>query len=709
MSTESLLHNRYQLLEPIGHGGMCQVYLAEDLQNPEQPHCVVKTLRPALPDSNQITTAKTLFQRGAVALEKLGTHPQIPRLLDFFEENGVFYTVEELIQGHSLGAELQIGQRWSETEVVEFLQEILPVLDFVHSQNVIHRDIKPDNILRRDEDRKLVLIDFGAVRQINPQQTTIGPGRFGTVVGTFGYMPTEQGHGNPRPNSDIYALGIVCIQALTGLLPSQLLQDPETGEIRWQNYVPVSTDLGNILTKMVRYHFKDRHQSAAEVLRSLKTLERKRESMEPHQSSILNFSGAGMKAAFAPLVAAGTAAALASRRVLGSIRLGKPARPMALAGLGLASMVGAFWAFNGWSRTQQITFGGDRVLTVGILNMRSNPRQDYNNFTNYLRQQLRNKYGNNIQVQFDFVDISQPQGAQPARQAIESKKWELAFTSLATVSSMAVTNNYQFVAKMFPDRPEFRSVFFVRQESPLRSLSDITSRTTIAMGDFTNASSFYMPVYDLYGKSIVLNRGNRQIHQLVAQGRTEVGVGTERRIKELIGKGEAFRIIHTSRALPMSGVYLAPTLTAQERKELTQIMLSAPVVLQQQTHYAAGEPIDYSNFQRITQRVEEITSCTNWPEPKVSERVDLFCRPVAGVMRGYVARENTVNFTLQGDDGKTYRVVLARSVMRQDAALSAPGSVNFKRVSIANVQPIQVDGVTELRITAPGQMTIAAR
>jgi serine/threonine protein kinase, bacterial len=221
MSTdESLLHGRYKLINTLGHGGMCKVYLAEDTQNPEQPDCVVKTLKPALQDPQQLKTAKNLFQRGATALAKLGDHPQIPRLLDFFEEDDEFYTVEEFIQGHALTLEMQPGERWTEANVIDLLQEILPILEFIHGQNIIHRDIKPDNILRRDKDNQLVLIDFGAVRQINVQPTTtVGPGRTGTIVGTYGYMPTEQGHGNPRPNSDIYALGILCIQALTGLLP----------------------------------------------------------------------------------------------------------------------------------------------------------------------------------------------------------------------------------------------------------------------------------------------------------------------------------------------------------------------------------------------------------------------------------------------------------------------------------------------------------
>jgi Protein kinase domain/ABC transporter, phosphonate, periplasmic substrate-binding protein len=712
MSTESLLHNRYKLLSPLGHGGMCKVYLAEDTQNPENPECVVKTLKPAVPDATQRTTAKTLFQRGAKALEKLGDHPQIPRLLDFFEEEDAFYTVEEFIPGHSLAADLQPGERWSEAEVIKLLQELLPVLEFIHGHNVIHRDIKPDNILRRDSDNKPVLIDFGAVRQINVQQTTIGPGRYGTIVGTFGYMPTEQGHGNPRPNSDLYALGIVCIQALTGLMPAQLLQDNETGEVRWQSYVPVSPDLANILTKMVRYHFKDRYQAASEVLRSINTLERKRESMEPYQ-------GGGSQTVLQPLLAAGALAGTAVGNGIGQIgqlfrKPSKGLRPVFLAGLGAMAVLGTFWGLRSVSSPPQ--FGGDRILTVGVLNLSRNPRQDYNNFTNYLRQQIQAKYGKDVQVKFDFIEPAaqgqeQAQGPSPgavrARQALELKTWELAFTATSGVSVVAVDNNYQFAARMFPEMTETKSVLYVRQDSPIRSINDITPQTRVALGDFNSALGFFMPVYDLYGKSFNLSRGNRisRIQDMVLQGRVDVGAGNENRISKIPN----LRIIHTSRDLPTSGVYLAPTLTSQERQGIAQILLAAPTVLQRQTHYGAGNPIDYTEYRRINQRVEEVTSCTTWPENNDPKPISLFCRPIAGVMSGYVAQDDVVNFSLQGEDGKTYRVVLPRSIMRQDASLSAPGAINFKRVTIANVQPVPVNGVPELRITEPGQMTVAAR
>jgi serine/threonine-protein kinase len=156
---------------------------------------------------------------------------------------------------------------------MQMLLEILSILEFVHQEGVIHRDIKPDNIIRREADCKLVLVDFGAVKQLRSPLVLVGGQQTATVaIGTPGYMPTEQGQGKPRPNSDIYALGIIAIQALTGVPVSQLQEDPDTGEINWQHLIPVNPELVAILTKMVRYHFKERYQTATEALQACRDL-----------------------------------------------------------------------------------------------------------------------------------------------------------------------------------------------------------------------------------------------------------------------------------------------------------------------------------------------------------------------------------------------------------------------------------------------------
>ncbi|WP_414752143.1 protein kinase domain-containing protein [Anabaena sp. CCY 9910] len=265
-----LLDHRYQVIRVLAIGGFGQTYIAQDTRRPGNPTCVVKHLKPATSDPRVFETAKRLFNSEAETLENLGHHDQIPRLLAYFDENQEFYLVQEFIDGHTLTEELIPGNRWSESQVTHLLQEILIILEFVHHQGVIHRDIKPDNIIRRTADNKLVLVDFGAVKQLRTQLVTVGGQSSATVaIGTPGYMPTEQGQGKPRPNSDIYALGIIAIQALTGISPTELQEDPQTGELIWRHLVNVSDRLAVVLNKMVRYHFKDRYQTATEALQAL--------------------------------------------------------------------------------------------------------------------------------------------------------------------------------------------------------------------------------------------------------------------------------------------------------------------------------------------------------------------------------------------------------------------------------------------------------
>ncbi|MFM2064298.1 MAG: hypothetical protein RLZZ507_3969 [Cyanobacteriota bacterium] len=264
-----LLDHRYQVIRILATGGFGQTYIAEDTRRPGNPICVVKHLKPVNTDQKIFETAKRLFNSEAETLEKLGNHDQIPRLLAYFDENQEFFLVQEYIDGHTLSEELIPGQPWSQNQVMQLLLEVLEILEFVHQQGVIHRDIKPDNIIRRAADYKLVLVDFGAVKQLRSPLVSVGAQLTATVaIGTPGYMPTEQGQGKPRPNSDIYSLGIIAIQALTGVPANQFQEDPNTGEILWQHFLPVNYHLAEILTKMVRYHFKDRYQTATEALQA---------------------------------------------------------------------------------------------------------------------------------------------------------------------------------------------------------------------------------------------------------------------------------------------------------------------------------------------------------------------------------------------------------------------------------------------------------
>ncbi|HIK06650.1 MAG TPA: serine/threonine protein kinase [Trichormus sp. M33_DOE_039] len=273
---------RYQILTQLGGGGFSTTFIAQDIQRPGNPQCVVKQFKPLSHDPYTLQEAKRLFQLEAVTLEKLGKHDQIPQLLAHFEENQEFYLVQEFIPGHDLCEELPpLKQPLAETQVIKLLHEILEVLVFVHQQNVIHRDIKPANIRRRTSDGKIVLIDFGAVKQMSVQKTSVdGQINMTVAIGTPGYMPSEQANQVPKLSSDIYAVGIIGIQALTGInfphVGSQgLPRHPETGEIEWRKQVKVSPKLANLLDKMVRYDFRQRYQSAEEALQAVKKISSK--------------------------------------------------------------------------------------------------------------------------------------------------------------------------------------------------------------------------------------------------------------------------------------------------------------------------------------------------------------------------------------------------------------------------------------------------
>ena len=235
--------------------------------------CVVKQLKPVTTDNETLKVANRLFYSEAQLLHRLGIHDQIPHLLAHFQEKRKFYLVQQFIEGNSLSDELIPQQLWSEEYVINLLQGILEPLAFVHQNNVIHRDIKPSNLIRRKSDGKIILIDFGAIKQIGTGvENTQSQAYLTVIVGTPGYMPSEQASGYPRLSSDIYAVGMIGIQALTGLSPDKLPKDEDTAEIIWDNLVHVSPRLVGILDKMIRYDFRQRYHSASEALQAIQRL-----------------------------------------------------------------------------------------------------------------------------------------------------------------------------------------------------------------------------------------------------------------------------------------------------------------------------------------------------------------------------------------------------------------------------------------------------
>ena len=263
------LKERYRSIKPIGSGGFGRTFLAVDEDIPSKPQCVIKQLYLHNPTSLVAKKATELFRQEAVRLDELGKHPQIPTLWAHFEQNRQLYLVQELINGQTVKQELEAKGAYNEVQIWQLLQDLLPVLQYIHGNKVIHRDIKPANIIRRREDKKLVLIDFGVAKLLSDTAFW----QTGTITGSPEYMPPEQIKGKVFPASDLYSLGVTCIHLLTEISPLDLF-DSINGCWVWRDFLPsekrVSDRLGKILDKLLQNTIKDRFQSTDAVLQALK-------------------------------------------------------------------------------------------------------------------------------------------------------------------------------------------------------------------------------------------------------------------------------------------------------------------------------------------------------------------------------------------------------------------------------------------------------
>lgn len=323
------LQNRYRPMQPIGQGGFGRTFLAMDEQIPSHPYCVIKEFD--FPEQNaSYDRAVNLFHQEAVRLDCLGEHPQIPRLLAHFEERQLLLLIQEYIPGKTLLQEFQQQGVFNEAKIWQLLQELLPILKFIHDRDIIHRDIKPANLIRRSltppsppsinfrnsdadtiektrtsasiqdlslhriQDHRrpvppppppptviskgseskpikhsaIVLIDFGIAKLLTA--TTIN--RTGTVIGSPEFMAPEQTRGRVFPASDLYSLGTTCLYLLTGVSPWNLY-DPVREKWVWRDFLTpenqVSDKLGKVLDKLVYNQILRRYASANIVLQDI--------------------------------------------------------------------------------------------------------------------------------------------------------------------------------------------------------------------------------------------------------------------------------------------------------------------------------------------------------------------------------------------------------------------------------------------------------
>ncbi|AFY99692.1 protein kinase domain-containing protein [Calothrix sp. PCC 6303] len=269
---QTWLNNRYRVIQTLGSGGFGETFLAEDTQMPSQRRCVIKLLKPVTTSPQIYQLVQERFQREAAILEELGGGSnQIPNLYAYFQQDSQFYLVQEWVEGLTLTEKVRREGRVPEQIVQELLISLLGVIEYVHGKRIVHRDIKPDNIIIRYRDQKPVLIDFGAVREsmgtvVNSQ----GSPTSSIIIGTPGYMPSEQAAGRPVYSSDLYSLGITSIYLLTGKQPQQLDSDPQTGEIVWRQFATgVSNEMMQIIDHAIAYHPRERFSSAREMLDAL--------------------------------------------------------------------------------------------------------------------------------------------------------------------------------------------------------------------------------------------------------------------------------------------------------------------------------------------------------------------------------------------------------------------------------------------------------
>lgn len=283
-----IMETRYRILRHLASGGFGRTYLAEDLHRFNE-RCVLKEFAPQVTGTTQLQKAKELFEREASAIYKLN-HPQLPGFREFFQAtvgvgSACLFLAQDYIEGQTYADLLNTQGKLSETEVKELLNKILPVLSYIHSQGVIHRDISPDNIIRRNSDNLPVLIDFGGVKQVavNAVSNLTQALKLPTLLGKEGYAPEEQMlQGKVFPNSDLYALAVTAVVLLTGKRPEDLY-DKYKGTWYWEKEIKISSQLRSVLQKMLAYKPSDRYQSADEVLQVLQS---GKKAATPAQSNV---------------------------------------------------------------------------------------------------------------------------------------------------------------------------------------------------------------------------------------------------------------------------------------------------------------------------------------------------------------------------------------------------------------------------------------
>lgn len=265
------LEKRFFIHRFLADGPGWETYLAEDTHQKSACQCVVKCV--ALTQFSESELIRHQFKAECAVFSQLRQDRRIPALISQGNHQNFVYLVRELVDGQSLATELIPQHSWTEESLVQLLQEMLHLLAFLHCHNWIHRDVQPQNFVRCRHDGRLMLVDFGGVTPIveaNLSEAIILGNPVRLAMGTPGYIPAEQAQGHARPCSDLYGLGVIAIQALTGMAVHQLHRDPDSGELQWSSNA-VSADMQDFVRYLSAYHFKDRFATAIAALETLET------------------------------------------------------------------------------------------------------------------------------------------------------------------------------------------------------------------------------------------------------------------------------------------------------------------------------------------------------------------------------------------------------------------------------------------------------
>jgi serine/threonine protein kinase len=514
------------------------------------------------------------------------SHPNLQAVIDIFATEDSIHIVREMGEWQCVADRVP----YSPVRAKNLLQEILPVLNYLHDRDIIHGNISYETIVIDEHDRN-ILTDFLVIADLI---TEVGDETNSTLRSQLELIPVAN---LPTGRDwDLYSLGVTTIALLTDR-NYEHLYDPSTKKWKWESYVDCSEELTGAIDRLLGQE-KQPLDFTLDPLKDVSYIKQKNS-----QSSVLS------------VIEIPKINPDLYRIIIGSLLFGI---------VGLLSYLSWDKLQNKSSAPTLITsqlksFPQNGSLTVGYINRPSSrnraQKRDYPKFKEYLEKELRRKYGDNMKVELDSAITT-----REAQDKIAQKKWDLAFTFLANNSIIAEDNKYEFIARMAAGEDPYRDVcFFVRNDSNIRSSKDFIPEQTIALPS-EDSPIFTMPLYDLYGKRIRVNVGNTlsKIQQKVRSGEADIGVD----FCKIVARTRGFRALSPNRIVPVGGVFLSPTIASTaDRDYIKEVIARAPDDIQIKANYTGSSGMNYAQFRRINDRANQLLECVDFTR----NPVDFYC------------------------------------------------------------------------------------